>query len=104
LQPSASKNKSKPKAKEVCGFNDKLLVEDPEFLEWTTSEEGKRIFALEKIDGESECGAEKRRCRHNGWQTLRGEDILMDESILRGQLDSITQQENIIRYVSLRLC
>jgi hypothetical protein len=39
---------------------------------------------------------EKRRCRHSQWQNLRGEEILMEESLLRGQLDGITQQENMI--------
>jgi COMPASS component SPP1 len=98
-QPTTGRNKSKPKAKEICGFDDRLLIGDPEFLEWTTSEEGKRVFARGELDGDGGCEIEKRRCRHSGWQGLRAEEIMMEESLLRGQLDGITQQEKVIMYV-----
>ena len=91
--------KNKPKAKEICGFDDRLSFDDAEFLEWSVSPEGKRIFAELRIDDDRHCDTEKRRCRHAGWQGLRGEDILMEESLLRSQLDGITKQEKIIKYI-----
>jgi COMPASS component SPP1 len=91
--------KNKQKAKEICGFDERLLLDDSEFLEWSATEEGKRIFTERRIDGDRECQVEKRRCRHNGWQALRGEDILMDESLLRSQLDGISRQEKMIKYI-----
>jgi COMPASS component SPP1 len=90
--------KSKPKAKEICGYDERLSFDDAEFLEWTVSDEGKRIFNERTIDGDGGCILEKRRCRHFGWQGLRGEDILMEESLLRSQLDGISRQEAVIKY------
>jgi len=86
------------KAKEICGYDDRLSLDDGECLEWSVGEEGRRIFGERRIEDDGiACGVEKRRCRHSGWQMLRGEDILMEESILRSQLDGISKQENIIR-------
>jgi len=99
-QLSMSKSKPKVKAKEICGFNEILSLDDVEFLDWSVSEEGKRIFAEKRIEGDKVCGVEKRRCRHTGWQGLRGEDILMEESLLNSQLEGISRQENIIKYGS----
>ena len=93
-----SVGKSKAKAKEICAFDERLLLGDAEFLEWSVSEEGKQIFLERKIEGEGQCGMEKRRCRHVNWQALRGEDVLMEESLLREQLEGITRQERVIRY------
>ena len=90
--------KSKPKAKEICGYDERLSLDDAEFLEWTASDEGKHIFNERRIDGGGECNMEKRRCRHFGWQALRGEDILMEESLLTSQLDGISRQETVIKY------
>jgi COMPASS component SPP1 len=95
--------KNKQKAKEICGFDERLLLDDAEFLEWSATEDGKRIFSELRIDGDQECQVEKRRCRHNGWQGLRGEDILMDESLLRGQLDGISRKEKMIKYISVEV-
>jgi hypothetical protein len=94
--------KTKSKAKEICAFDERLLPGDTEFLEWTATEEGKRVLAGGK-SGEGEeggqwCGVEKRRCRHVGWHGLRGEDILMEQSLLRKQLDGIAREEKAIRY------
>jgi COMPASS component SPP1 len=95
--PSTGKSKTKPK--EVCGYDDRLSLDDAEFLEWSASDEGKRVFAERKVEEERvNCGIEKRRCRHAGWQLLRGEDVLMEESLLRDQLDGIQREENSIRY------
>jgi COMPASS component SPP1 len=99
LSVSKSKSKTKAKAKEICGYDERLSLDDAEFLEWSATDEGKRIFAERRIDGEGECNVERRRCRHSGWQGLRGEDILMEESLLRSQLDGISRQENVIRYI-----
>ena len=95
-----STTKSKAKAKEICGYDERLSLDDAEFLEWSASDEGKRIFGERRIDGEGGCNVEKRRCRHSGWQALRGEDILMEESLLRSQLDGISRQETMIKYTS----
>ena len=95
---SKSKNKTKPK--ELCAFDERLLLGDAEFLEWTATEEGKRVLGERRIDGEEQCMVEKRRCRHVGWQALRGEDILMEESLLREQLDGIAREEQAIRYAT----
>lgn len=95
--------KTKPKAKEICAFDERLLLGDTEFLEWSATEEGKRVLAGGKGEGEEggqRCGVEKRRCRHVGWQGLRGEDILMEESLLREQLEGIAREEKAIRYAS----
>jgi COMPASS component SPP1 len=97
-QPTPT-SKSKIKPKELCGYDDRLSLDDAEFLEWFASEEGKRVFAERKVEEKTvHCGVEKRRCRHVGWQQLRGEDILMEESLLRGQLDGIQREENLIGY------
>jgi COMPASS component SPP1 len=103
LPQQLSVGKSKPKAKEICGYDERLSFDDTEFLEWSASEEGKRIFAERRIDTEegTGCNIEKRRCRHAQWQALRGEDILMEESLLRSQLDGISREENMIRYYLL---
>jgi len=101
-QLTVGKNKPKIKAKEICGFNEILSLDDAEFLDWSTTEAGKRIFAEKKIEGDNECGVEKRKCRHVGWQGLRGEDILMEESLLNSQLEGISRQENVIKYRSPR--
>jgi len=93
---STSKNKSKPKIKELCAFDTRVVLEDSDFLEWTTTDEAKKIFACGKIEGDFGCEVEKRRCRHAGWQSLRGEEILMEEGLLRGQLDGILEQEKVI--------
>jgi COMPASS component SPP1 len=90
--------KTKPKAKEICGFDERLFLDDAELLEWSANEEGKRIFAERRIDDGAACNVEKRKCRHVGWQALRGEDILMEESLLRNQLNEILQQEIMIKY------
>ena len=90
------KNKGKSKAKEICGYDGRLSLDEAEFLEWSASEEGNRILTERKIEGDSECTVEKRRCRHVGWQSLRDEDILMEESQLRGRLDAISRQEMAI--------
>lgn len=95
---SVGKTKAKIKAKEICGYDGRLSLDDTEFLEWSATEEGRRIFAERKIDGDDACNFEKRRCRHASWQALRGEDILMEESILRSQLDGISRQETMIKY------
>jgi COMPASS component SPP1 len=92
-----SVGKSKAKAKEICGYDERLSLDDADFLDWSASDEGKRIFAEKKVDGERGCTMEKRRCRHVGWQVLRGEDILMEESLLRSQLDGILRQERMIK-------
>jgi len=98
-QPMAPTGKSKTKPKELCGYDDRLSLDDVEFLEWSSSEPGKRVFAERKVEEERlNCTVEKRRCRHVGWQQLRGEDILMEESLLRDQLDAIQKEENWIRY------
>ena len=98
-QPAAPTGKSKTKPKELCGYDDRLSLDDAEFLEWSSSEPGKRVFAERKVEEERlNCAIEKRRCRHVGWQQLRGEDILMEESLLRDQLDAIQKEENWIRY------
>jgi COMPASS component SPP1 len=102
-QLSTSKSKPKIKAKEICGFNEILSLDDAEFLEWSATEEGKRIFADKRIEGDRECTVEKRRCRHTGWQGLRGEDIVMEESLLNNQLEGITRQENIIKYAPWKI-
>jgi COMPASS component SPP1 len=101
---STGKNKSKPKIKELCAFDTRVLFEDSEFLEWTASEESKKIFAEGKIEGDTGCEVEKRRCRHAGWQGLRAEEILMEEGSLRGKLDEIVEQEKIITYLSRGVC
>ena len=95
--------KSKPKPKEICGYDERLSLDDSEFLEWSANDEGKRIFNERRIDGEHECNVEKKRCRHIGWQGLRGEDILMEESLLRSQLDGISRQEAMIKSLSSNL-
>jgi len=98
-QPAAPIGKAKTKPKELCGYDDRLSLDDDEFLEWSSSEEGKRVFSERKVEDERvNCAVEKRRCRHIGWQQLRGEDILMEESLLRDQLDAIHREENLIRY------
>jgi len=98
-QPTAPTGKSKTKPRELCGYDDRLSLDDAEFLEWSSSEPGKRVFAERKVEEERlNCAIEKRRCRHVGWQQLRGEDILMEESLLRDQLDAIQKEENWIRY------
>jgi len=98
---------TKVKAKEICAFDERLLFGDTEFLEWTATEEGKRVLAGGKSgegeEGDKWCGVEKRRCRHVGWQGLRGEDILMEESLLREQLDGIAREEKAIRYANQTL-
>ena len=96
-----SKAKPKSKPKEICGYDDRLSLDDTEFLEWSATDEGKRVFGERRIDDDRQCTVEKRRCRHTGWQALRGEDILMEESSLRGQLDGISRMESIIRYTPL---
>jgi COMPASS component SPP1 len=99
VQQPPSTGKSKTKPKELCGYDDRLSLDDAEFLEWSASEEGKRVFAERKVEEDRvNCGIEKRRCRHSGWQLLRGEDVLMEESLLRDQLDGIQREENLIRY------
>jgi COMPASS component SPP1 len=97
-QLTVGRTKPKSKAKEICGFNEILSLDETEFLDWSVTEEGKRIFAEKRIAGDKECVVEKRRCRHTGWQGLRGEDILMEESLLNSQLEGISRQENVIRY------
>jgi len=98
-QPTAPTGKSKTKPRELCGYDDRLSLDDAEFLEWSSSEPGKRVFAERKVEEERlNCAIEKRRCRHVGWQQLRGEDIFMEESLLRDQLDAIQKEENWIRY------
>lgn len=96
--------KSKTKPKEICAFDERLSLDDATFLEWTASDQGKKILTERRIDSGGECTAEKRRCRHAGWQALRGEDILMEEESLRSQLDGITREERTIRYQSLSIC
>lgn len=98
-QPAPTTGKSKTKPKELCGYNDRLSLDDTEFLEWSGSE-GKKVFAEKRVEERVNCVVEKRRCRHVGWQQLRGEDILMEESLLRDQLDGIQREENILRYES----
>lgn len=97
-QLTVGKNKPKIKAKEICGFNEILSLDDAEFLEWSATDEGNRVFAEKWIEGDKECSVEKRRCRHTGWQGLRGEDILMEESLLKSQVEGIARQENVIKY------
>jgi len=97
-QLSTSKAKTKSKPKEICAFDFRLSLDDVEFLEWSVSPEGKRILSERRVDDEGYCDGEKRRCRHSGWQGLRGEDILTGESLLTGQLEDIARQETIIRY------
>lgn len=100
-QLAVGKSKAKTKAKEICAFDDRLLLGDAEFLEWTATEEGKRVLGERKIEGEEQCMVEKRRCRHREWQALRGEDILMEESLLREQLEGLAREEKTIRYARL---
>jgi len=99
-QLAVGKNKTKSKAKEICGFDDRLSLDDAEFLEWSASPEGKVIFTEKIIEDDKQCDNEKRRCRHVGWQALRGEDILMEESLLRSQLEGIALQEKLIKFIS----
>jgi COMPASS component SPP1 len=94
--------KSKVKTKEICAFDPRFSLDDVEFLEWSVSPEGKKVLSERRIEDSMYCDTEKRRCRHHGWQGLRGEDIITGEQLLAGQLDEIARQEKIIRYPVVR--
>lgn len=83
---SVSKSKKKKKQqkakKDICGYNSKLTLEDEEWKQFITSEEGQKALNQEDVllkqqqngarqNREHTCLIDKRKCaRHNGWQAL----------------------------------
>ncbi|KAG0123262.1 hypothetical protein HOY82DRAFT_250731 [Tuber indicum] len=68
--------------KEICGFDERLALDEGEWEIWRASAEGNAVFDNHRIDGRDVCV--RKKCeRHANWRS-----IFADESQLQGRLVS----------------
>ncbi|KAG0637296.1 hypothetical protein HOY80DRAFT_889970 [Tuber brumale] len=68
--------------KEICGFDERLALDEGEWEIWRASAEGNAVFDNRRIDGRDVCV--RKKCeRHANWRS-----IFADESQLQGRLVS----------------
>lgn len=118
--------------KDICGFDNRLSMNEEEFDEWFNSEEGKQAFAIGKLGPRTDetkaigacipypgqviptpakvsdaldniCLKPKRRCQHMNWLAIHGTDFVNMQQILKEQMKKLTEAQNeIIEDAELR--
>lgn len=111
--------------KDICGYDNRLAMNEAEFKDWFESEEGKAAFAAQKlgprIDATKAIGAHvpypgqviaealevpdalaniclkpRKKCKHIGWRELHNQDFGVMQMNLREQLKKLTESEEEI--------
>ncbi|KAL7269780.1 COMPASS (complex proteins associated with Set1p) component [Rhizina undulata] len=92
--PETSSRKS---LKEICGYDDKLSLDDEEWAEFFKGDEGREILASGRISGrEGVCL--KRKCeKHARWYQLFVEEAQMTERLLVERGKELRSEERKIR-------
>jgi COMPASS component SPP1 len=118
--------------KDICGFDNRLAMNEEEFDEWFNSEEGKQAFATGKLAPRTAetkgigarvpypgqvvpappkvsaaldnlCLKPKRKCQHLGWLNIHGTDFVNMQQILKQEmLKLVKAEEEIIEDAELR--
>jgi COMPASS component SPP1 len=118
--------------KDICGYDNRLAMNEEEFDEWFNSEEGKQAFATGKLGPRTaktkEIGArvpypgqvvptppkvsdaldniclkQKRKCRHLNWLSIHGADFVTMQQNLKDEMKKLVEAEKeIIEDAELR--
>ncbi|KAE9380042.1 hypothetical protein N431DRAFT_448859 [Stipitochalara longipes BDJ] len=118
--------------KDICGFDNRLAMNEEEFDEWFNSEEGKLAFTTGKLGPRTDetksigacvpypgqvvptppkvsaaldniCLKPKRRCKHQNWLAIHGTDFVNMQHILKQEMKKLTDaEEEIIEDAELR--
>jgi COMPASS component SPP1 len=85
------------KVSAICGYDERLALDDLEWDEWCTSQEGSEIFETGEIPGR-EAVCLKKACRgHKGWSALFTEEQVVLERLRCERLVLLRQEERKIR-------
>jgi len=108
--------------KDICGYDSRLVFNEAEFQSWLSSDEGKRAFEIgvlgPRTAATKEIGATiphpdqevpevpevsdaldnvclrlRKRCRHNNWRDIHGQDYVYMQRILREELKKLSEVE-----------
>lgn len=111
--------------KDVCGYDNRLAMNEAEFAEWFNSEEGKKAFETGKLGPRTAetkgigahipypgqvvptppkvsdalnniCLRPKKKCKHLGWLNIHGQDFVTMQQILKTDLKKLMEAEDEI--------
>ncbi|KAF8864628.1 hypothetical protein BDZ45DRAFT_669394 [Acephala macrosclerotiorum] len=111
--------------KDICGYDNRLAMNDAEFARWMKTEEGKKAFktgvlgprtaetkgigAIIPYPGQATpaaadvpealdniCLKGRKKCRHAGWREVHNQDFIFTQSQLRDKLKKLQEKEDEI--------
>jgi hypothetical protein len=87
------------KIKAICGYDGRVGLNEPEFLEWRDSEEGtKALKSGELLSSDDEICQGKKNCdKHRDWRKVEDEFQLSEIHEIKGSIKRLNEEERRIR-------
>lgn len=85
------------KVTSICGYDDRLALDDVEWDDWCAGEEGEAVFESGFIPGREGVCIKKACRRHNGWAGLLAEEQAVVERLRQERLVVLRQEERKIK-------
>lgn len=111
--------------KDICGYDNRLAMNDAEFARWMKTDEGKKAFktgvlgqrtaetksigAVIPYPGQATpaaadvpealdniCLKGRKKCRHSGWREVHNQDFIFTQTQLRDKLKKLQEKEDEI--------
>ncbi|KAK6523300.1 hypothetical protein TWF694_006185 [Orbilia ellipsospora] len=83
--------------KEICGFDNRLAMDDEEFEVWCETEEGRTVFSQGLISGRDGLCTKKKCEKHKYWLRIAMEDIELEERLIGECSTMILNEETGLR-------
>lgn len=83
--------------KEICGFDERLSLDDGEWESWRSSAEGQTTFEKRRINGREGVCVKKKCEKHFNWKVLFADDCQLQERLVSERLVQLKHEERKIK-------